>query len=114
MPVEDAVLDNLVDGRESPWVVHAELFHVYGLGEVDIDEVIAVLTGLAEKGWAKPDHPDAPTTAFWQEALAGYSEWLEPAGYSRIGPNTYYHDYGPWYALTDEGRREWERRVNRK
>jgi hypothetical protein len=112
--LEDAVLDNLVDGRESPWVVHAELVHVYGFGDVDVDEVIAILTGFVQKGWASPDHPEAPTDAFWKEALAGYSKWLGPAAYSRIGPNTYYPDYGPWYALTEKGRREWERRTNPK
>jgi hypothetical protein len=111
--VEDAALDSLINDAESPWVVHADLVRDYGFSEAEVEEVVAILNRFVERGWARTHDPDNPTGEFWEEALAGYAKWLEPAGYSR-GRQSYYPDYGPWYYLTTEGRSEWERRQSSK
>src|SRR4051794_15810910 len=104
LSAEDAILDSLGNARDSPWVLHAELIRVYGLPDVEIAEVLAILTRLAEAGWVVPEHPADPSPDFWEEASAAYADWLG-AGYRRKS-SSYFPDYGPWYDLTADGRQE--------
>jgi hypothetical protein len=107
--LEGDILDALIDGDASPWFIHADLIRDFGHDDADIGEVIAILDEMVKRGWASPRHPSSPSKEFWHEAVAAYAEWLGNTGYSRR--KSYFHDYGPSYALTNEGRRAWQRRT---
>jgi hypothetical protein len=112
--LEERILAMLSIDEESPWILHTALTAIYpGL---QVAAVIDTLTDLVQKGWAvswipldDSDDPNAkgpPTPEYWEEAIREY-QWFVDHGYNR---HYAFDDYGPWFRLTQSGRREHERR----
>lgn len=75
--------------------------------DLSVETVVDALHAMVEKGWVFVEDPPSPSEAYWKEARAAYDEWLRRYG---PRPDELFSEMGPWFAITEDGRREWEKR----
>jgi len=100
LDLEHEILEWLVVSDESPWIIHTEIRkHVDP--EISVDALLEAIKVIEQRGWVEQRIPERNFT----EALAEYRRYAASPRWRSRG---LFAEYGPWYAITDAGRAEWQ------
>jgi hypothetical protein len=110
------ILSLLADDDESPWILHHSLIHNPEYADLEASQLLTALDEVERRGWATawmpvdddptdPNKHGPPTAEYKAEALAAYQDLVARKQHRR----RMLQEYGPWYAITRDGRAELER-----